>query len=252
MFVASSSLPILTEKEHQKDHQKEQPEQQEQQEQQEQPLEEDISLRLLVVGVRFTRPYEKAYVAEVTECAAHVNKNIHQRRRRNTCQSSSTHCTHNRTQEEEEMPVQIKPVTDDVDSYFQQADCLLLASTNEVTPLVILEAMARGLPAYLPGWVVLARCLRTVTKDSILALTAYLPSSAKKATLPRKEDKIGGKGGGGGGCGYCTGLALLDFTIAATSAPSYLIAPLMKLTLTVAKAVVAAIPAMGKVLQGSL
>jgi hypothetical protein len=42
--------------------------------------------------------------------------------------------------------VEIYPVTDDVEQYFAQADCLLLPSTNEVTPLVMVEAMARGVP----------------------------------------------------------------------------------------------------------
>ena len=42
--------------------------------------------------------------------------------------------------------IEVHDVTDNVDQYFQVTDCLLFTSTNEVTPMVIPEAMSYGIP----------------------------------------------------------------------------------------------------------
>ena len=42
--------------------------------------------------------------------------------------------------------IEIHDVTDNVEFFYRQADCLLFTSTNEVTPMVISEAMSYGLP----------------------------------------------------------------------------------------------------------
>ena len=42
--------------------------------------------------------------------------------------------------------IELLPVTDNVDQYYEMADVLLMTSINEVTPMVISEAMSWGIP----------------------------------------------------------------------------------------------------------
>jgi len=74
------------------------------------------SVRLLIVGARETRAYEAQYLQRLREAIAG------------------------------DVRIELFDVTDDVDSFFRRADCLLLTSLNEVTPMVISEAMSWGLP----------------------------------------------------------------------------------------------------------
>eukprot|EP01038_Epipyxis_sp_PR26KG_P010577 gene10577-14207_t len=74
------------------------------------------NVRLHIVGARETRLYEMEYLEKVKEAIGN-DANI---------------LLHN--------------VTEDVDSFFYSADCLLLTSTNEVTPMVLPEAMSWGIP----------------------------------------------------------------------------------------------------------
>ena len=73
-------------------------------------------VRLLVVGARYIRQYEIDYVEQ-------VKKSIDGDER-----------------------VLLIDVTSDVDAYYRQADVLLFTSLNEVTPMVIAEAMMRSIP----------------------------------------------------------------------------------------------------------
>lgn len=72
--------------------------------------------KLVIVGARDIRPYETAYLRRLhEEIAGDPNIEVHN-------------------------------VTDDPDCFYKKADCLLFTSSNEVTPLVVSEAMAWGLP----------------------------------------------------------------------------------------------------------
>jgi len=73
-------------------------------------------VRLIVVGARYIRQYEIDYVDKVK---ATINGDPR---------------------------IQLHDVTNDVDQYYRQSDALLFTSLNEVTPMVIAEAMMRGLP----------------------------------------------------------------------------------------------------------
>ena len=66
-------------------------------------------VKLLIVGARFTRDYEMRYVDEVKRA---INGDPR---------------------------VELLNVTDSVDRFYAQADCLLVTSINEVTPMVISE-----------------------------------------------------------------------------------------------------------------
>jgi 5'-nucleotidase len=73
-------------------------------------------VRLIVVGARYIRDYEIEYVDKVkAEIAGDPRVELHD-------------------------------VTSDPSSYYQRADVLLFNSTNEVTPLVLPEAMLHGVP----------------------------------------------------------------------------------------------------------
>lgn len=73
-------------------------------------------VRLQIVGARYTRMYEMDYLEQVkAEIGADPR-------------------------------IQVFDVTENVDPYYQNADCLILTSLNEVTPMVISEAMSWGLP----------------------------------------------------------------------------------------------------------
>merc|ERR1711953_278746 len=78
-------------------------------------------VRLIVVGVRKVRDYEIAYVNE-------VEKEI-----------------------DGDARIELHDVTHEVDAYYAQADVVVLASLNEVTPMVLAEAMARGKPVLTTG-----------------------------------------------------------------------------------------------------
>jgi len=73
-------------------------------------------VRLLVVGARYVRQYEIDYVDKVKATIAGDPR------------------------------IELYDVTNDVDQYYRQADALLFTSLNEVTPMVIAEAMMRSLP----------------------------------------------------------------------------------------------------------
>eukprot|EP00931_Biecheleriopsis_adriatica_P114710 TRINITY_DN90622_c0_g1_i1.p1 TRINITY_DN90622_c0_g1~~TRINITY_DN90622_c0_g1_i1.p1 ORF type:complete len:715 (+),score=194.92 TRINITY_DN90622_c0_g1_i1:278-2146(+) len=77
--------------------------------------------RLLVVGVRKIRDYEIEYVEA-------VEKEINGDPR-----------------------IQLYDVTHEVDHFYAKADVVVLASLNEVTPMVLAEAMARGKPCLTTG-----------------------------------------------------------------------------------------------------
>lgn len=69
----------------------------------------DVAVRLLIVGARETRAYEAQYLQQLRSAIAGDGR------------------------------IELFEVTDDVDSFFRRADCLLLTSLNEVTPMVISE-----------------------------------------------------------------------------------------------------------------
>jgi len=73
-------------------------------------------VRLIVVGARYIRQYEIDYVDKVKGI---INNDPR---------------------------IELIDVTNDVDQYYRQADALLFTSLNEVTPMVIAEAMMRSLP----------------------------------------------------------------------------------------------------------
>ena len=72
--------------------------------------------RLVIVGARYCRTYEVEYLDRLKALV------------------------------EGDETIELHDVTTDVDTYFRQADCLILTSLNEVTPLVISEAFAWGIP----------------------------------------------------------------------------------------------------------
>jgi len=74
------------------------------------------NVRLQVVGARYTRDYEVQYLEKVKAEAG------------------------------DDPRIEIYDVTSQVDTYYNTADCLILTSLNEVTPMVISEAMSRGIP----------------------------------------------------------------------------------------------------------
>jgi len=73
-------------------------------------------VRLLIVGARHTRQYEIEYLKEVKAAAGNDTR------------------------------IEIHDVTSNVDQYYKIADCLLFTSVNEVTPMVISEAMSFKIP----------------------------------------------------------------------------------------------------------
>jgi len=73
-------------------------------------------IQLAVVGARYNRTYEVEYLKEVSLAI------------------------------ENDADITLHPVTDDVASHFEHSHILLFPSLNEVTPLVIIEAMSYGLP----------------------------------------------------------------------------------------------------------
>lgn len=73
-------------------------------------------VRLLIVGARYTRQYEIEYLEEVKAAATGDAR------------------------------IQIHDVTSNVDQFYMITDCLLFTSVNEVTPMVISEAMSWSIP----------------------------------------------------------------------------------------------------------
>ncbi|KAF4661579.1 5', 3'-nucleotidase, cytosolic [Perkinsus chesapeaki] len=78
-------------------------------------------VRLMIVGVRRIRDYEIEYVEEVEKAVG------------------------------DDCRISLHEVTNDPDSYYRAADALVFASVNEVTPLVLPEAMLRRLPVITTG-----------------------------------------------------------------------------------------------------
>ena len=74
------------------------------------------TLKLVIVGLRRDRKYEQEY-AELVEAEAG-----------------------------DDVDIVVHPVSDNVGIFLDNADCLICPSTNEVTPLVIVEAMATKIP----------------------------------------------------------------------------------------------------------
>lgn len=72
-------------------------------------------VHLMIVGARETRVYEAQYLQRLQKAIAGDPR------------------------------IQLFDVTDDVDEFFRQADCLVLTSLNEVTPMVISEVSCGGL-----------------------------------------------------------------------------------------------------------
>jgi len=73
-------------------------------------------VKMIVVGARYIRQFEIDYVEKVK---AIINNDPR---------------------------IELHDVTNDVDRYYRQADALLFTSLNEVTPMVIAEAMMRSMP----------------------------------------------------------------------------------------------------------
>lgn len=73
-------------------------------------------VKLLVVGARYIRQYEIDYVEKVKGVIGNDSR------------------------------IELIDVTNDVDQYYRRADALLFTSLNEVTPMVIAEAMMRSMP----------------------------------------------------------------------------------------------------------
>lgn len=71
-------------------------------------------MKLIIVGARRTRRYEIEYLQRVEKAVA------------------------------DDPRIELCDVTDDVDTYYRKAHCLLCTSLNEVTPMVISEAMSWG------------------------------------------------------------------------------------------------------------
>lgn len=77
---------------------------------------ERTDVRLQVVGARYTRVYEMEYLDQVKQEIGNDSR------------------------------IELHDVTENVDPFYQNADCLILTSLNEVTPMVISEAMSWGIP----------------------------------------------------------------------------------------------------------
>jgi glycosyltransferase involved in cell wall biosynthesis len=75
-----------------------------------------IEVQLLIVGARRSRTYESEYLDKVISAAS------------------------------DDARISIYDVADDVQAFYNAADCLLLTSVNEVTPMVICEALSCSLP----------------------------------------------------------------------------------------------------------
>ena len=73
-------------------------------------------VRLQIVGARYTRVYEIEYLEKVRSAIV------------------------------DDPRIELHDVTEHVDTYYKTADCLLLTSVNEVTPMVISEALSWGIP----------------------------------------------------------------------------------------------------------
>eukprot|EP00403_Amphidinium_massartii_P026190 CAMPEP_0178407384 /NCGR_PEP_ID=MMETSP0689_2-20121128/19403_1 /TAXON_ID=160604 /ORGANISM="Amphidinium massartii, Strain CS-259" /LENGTH=652 /DNA_ID=CAMNT_0020028461 /DNA_START=97 /DNA_END=2055 /DNA_ORIENTATION=- len=78
-------------------------------------------VRLVIVGVRKIRDYEIKYVEEVEAAIGGDDR------------------------------IELHDVTHEVDKFYARADVVLLASLNEVTPMVITEAFAREIPVMTTG-----------------------------------------------------------------------------------------------------
>ncbi len=76
----------------------------------------NANAKLVIVGARYSRQYEVDYINKIKEEIAGDSS------------------------------IEIHDLTNDVDQYYRSSDCLLMTSLNEVTPLVISEAMSYRMP----------------------------------------------------------------------------------------------------------
>jgi 5'-nucleotidase len=74
------------------------------------------NVKLQIVGARYTRIYEIEYLEQL------------------------------KTEIGNDQRIELHDVTEDVDRFYRHADCLILTSLNEVTPMVISEALSWSLP----------------------------------------------------------------------------------------------------------
>ena len=81
------------------------------------------SVRLQIVGARYTRVYEIEYLQRVKEEIATLSDG-----------------------RDYSSMIEVYDVTDDVEHFYRNADCLILTSLNEVTPMVISESFSWSLP----------------------------------------------------------------------------------------------------------
>lgn len=90
----------------------------------------NTSLRLLIVGARYTRAYEVEYLQKLNEAV----EDFRCRRDASCIPGGGGHS------------IEVHDVTDHVDQFYNVTDVLLVTSLNEVTPMVIPEALAWGIP----------------------------------------------------------------------------------------------------------
>ncbi len=74
------------------------------------------NVRLQIVGARYTRVYEIEYLQNLREVVG------------------------------DDLRIEIVDVSENVDQFYKNADCLILTSLNEVTPMVISESLSWGIP----------------------------------------------------------------------------------------------------------
>eukprot|EP00403_Amphidinium_massartii_P035295 CAMPEP_0178439866 /NCGR_PEP_ID=MMETSP0689_2-20121128/36418_1 /TAXON_ID=160604 /ORGANISM="Amphidinium massartii, Strain CS-259" /LENGTH=661 /DNA_ID=CAMNT_0020062491 /DNA_START=104 /DNA_END=2086 /DNA_ORIENTATION=+ len=128
-------------------------------------------VRLVIVGVRRIRDYEIKYVEEVEAAIAGDPR------------------------------IELHDVTHEVDKFYAQADVVLLASLNEVTPMVLTEAFARGKPVMTTGIAGIPEmltdgvegyiCPEEDTEESIAHWASRMGGLADDATLRESMGKAG-------------------------------------------------------------
>lgn len=89
-----------------------------------------INAKLILVGARYSRSYEMVYIDRIRDEISMTESD--------DAEQSTFYW---------EDLIEIHDLTDDVTTYYRSSDCLMMVSDNEVTPLVILEAMSHKLPS---------------------------------------------------------------------------------------------------------
>ncbi len=74
------------------------------------------NVRMQIVGARYTRVYEMEYLQKLREVVG------------------------------DDPRIELIDVSENVDQFYKNADCLILISLNEVTPMVISESLCWGIP----------------------------------------------------------------------------------------------------------